>query len=310
MKKKILIMIMIGLCLMTGCKKAAHTDPKEPDQNNSPESTRDDAGEAEQNYSKELVMKSDHKVKSEVIKIANGENTIYGTLYSPETDSKTPLIIMCHGYNGSGDDFRLEAESYAANGISAYTMDFCGGSANSRSSGETVDMTIFTEKSDLLSAFEYFKNDDMIDKNNIFLFGGSQGGLVTTLATEELGDQVCAMALYFPALCIADDWRKTFPDTAMIPESEDFWGMKLGKEFFTSIHDFNVFDEIGSYPNNVLILHGDKDEIVPLSYSEKASKLYKNARLIVLENEGHGFKPEAAVKAGEEVLKFMKANIR
>lgn len=286
MKKCIGILFIAGLSLLTACGINSH------------------------GKTREVVMKSDYKVNSEIVKIANGDNTIYGTFYSPETDAKVPLIIMCHGYNGSGDDFKTEGETFAQNGIATYTFDFCGGSVNSRSTGDTTDMTIFTEKSDLLSAYDYFKEQNYIDTDNIFLFGGSQGGLVTALATEELGDKVAGMALYYPALCIADNWRDTFPDEAKIPESEDFWGMKLGKEFFTSIRDFQVFDEIGSYPNNVLIIHGDKDEVVPLSYSQEAVKKYKNAKLVVLEGEGHGFQPDGAKTAREDVLEFLKENIR
>ncbi len=284
MKKAIALFIVTGLCLVTACGSKKDT--------------------------REVVMKSDYTIKTEVVEIPNGENTVYGTLYTPETDADTPLIIMSHGYNGVGDDFKTEGETFAQNGIATYTLDFCGGSVNSKSTGETVDMTIFTEKSDLMSVYEFLKDREGIDSNNIFLFGGSQGGLVTTLATEELGDKIAGMALYYPALCIADNWRETYPDTSMIPESNDFWGMTLGKEFFESIHDFHVYDEIGSYPGNVLIIHGDKDEIVPLSYSEEAVKHYKSAELVVLENEGHGFGPDGAKTAREKVLDFLKANIR
>ena len=285
MKKCMIVMLVTSLCLLAGCGKT-------------------------QTSSKEVVMKSDYAVNTEEVTIPSGGNSLYGTLYKPETDAKTPLIIMCHGYNGVGDDFKEEGELFAKNGVATYTLDFCGGSTRSKSTGDTKDMTIFTEKNDLLSAYNYFKSQEYIDSSNIFLFGGSQGGLVTTLATEELGDEVAGMALYFPALCIADNWRETYPDTDMIPESEEFWGMTLGKNFFESIHDFYIFNEIGSYPNNVLILHGDKDEIVPLAYSEKAASLYKNAELIVMEGEGHGFQPEAGITAREDVLEFIKDNIR
>lgn len=287
MKKRcIFLLLTTSLCLLAAC------------------------GKQSQNKAREVVMRSDYEVESKVIEIPNGENTIYGTFYYPKTEEKAPLIIMCHGYNGIGDDFRAEGERFAQNGIATYTLDFCGGSVRSRSTGDTKDMTIFSEKSDLLSAYQYFKAQDSIDTNNIFLFGGSQGGLVTALATEELGDEVAGMALYYPALCIPDNWRETYPETAMIPESNEFWGMTLGYDFFASIHDFDVFDAIGKYKNNVLIIHGDEDAIVPLSYSEKASKLYQNAELIVLEHEGHGFQSEAGKVACEDVLEFMKNNIR
>ncbi|MCR5154793.1 MAG: alpha/beta fold hydrolase [Lachnospiraceae bacterium] len=247
-----------------------------------------------------------YTVSTEVVRIPSGNNTLYGTLYKPENAGKTPLIIMCHGYNGVGDDFKAEGELFAANGIATYTLDFCGGSTRSKSTGRTVDMTIFTEKEDLLNAYDYFKKQEYIDAKKIFLFGGSQGGLVTTLATEELGNEVAGMALYYPALCIADDWRKNFPDVEKIPESMEFWGMELGKNFFTSIRDLHVFETIGTYKGKVLIIHGDKDNIVLQSYSEKVAQLYKNAELLVLKNEGHGFSPEGAKTARERVLLFLK----
>ena len=54
-------------------------------------------------------------------------------------------------------------------------------------------MTIFTEKEDLLAVYNDISNLDMVDANHVYLMGGSQGGLVTTLATEELQDKVAAM---------------------------------------------------------------------------------------------------------------------
>ena len=47
---------------------------------------------------------------------------------------------MYHGYNGVGDDFQEEGKYFAQNGIATYTLDFCGGSTSSKSTGETKDM--------------------------------------------------------------------------------------------------------------------------------------------------------------------------
>lgn len=81
--------------------------------------------------------------------------------------------------------------------------------------------------------------------------------------------------------------------------------MQLGKEFFLSIHDFYTFDNIGSYPNDVLIIYGDKDNIVPYDAMLEAEKTYNSAELVVLENEGHGFSSIGGKKAMEMVLDFM-----
>lgn len=243
-------------------------------------------------------------VKELIIKENNKE--IYGKIYYPEKEGKYPAVVLSHGYNGTNSDFVRECTYFAENGYVAYAYDFCGGSARSKSSGKSTDMTIFTEKEDLLTVFNYIQGLENVDSSQMFLFGGSQGGFVTTLAAEELKDKTKGMVLYFPALNIPDDWRHNYPDTGKIPEVTDFWGLQLGKEFFLSIHDFYTFDNIGSYPNDVLIIYGNKDNIVPYDAMLKAEKTYNSAELIVLENEGHGFSSTGGKKAMKMVLDFMK----
>ena len=254
-----------------------------------------------------------HETKKEGITveelcIQNGENSIYGKLYSPEWEGRHPAIILCHGYNGTNNDFVNECRYYAENGYIAYAFDFCGGSVNSKSSGKSTDMTIFTEKSDLLAVFDYFELMENVDAKQIFLFGGSQGGLVTTLATEERAEKVKGMILYFPALCVPDDWGKKYPDVESIPETLDFWGLTLGKHFLLDIHDFKTLENIGSYDKDILILHGDKDAIVPISYSVEAQKKYPHAKLITMMGEGHGFSPAGANIAKQKVLEFLQSH--
>lgn len=259
-------------------------------------------------YTCQVVIEKEPEISIEDLYIKNGENNIYGKIYRPEGEGKFPAIILSHGYNGTGNDFINECTYFAQNGYIAYAYDFCGGSGRSKSTGNSTDMTIFTEKSDLLAVFDYIYALEDVDPSRVYLFGGSQGGLVTTLAAEERADKVKAMALYFPALCIPDNWRNTFPDVTKIPEVYDFWGLKLGKKFFTDMHDFKVFDTIGNYDKNVLIIHGDKDPIVPLSYSERAVKTYQHAELIVLPGEAHGFTPAGGKTAREKVLHFLEEN--
>lgn len=55
----------------------------------------------------------------------------------------------------------------------------------------------------------------------------------------------------------------------------------------------------------VLIVQGDKDTIVPLRVAQRAEQLYKNAELMVLPGEGHGFTSHGAKSAMEKVLEFM-----
>ncbi len=236
---------------------------------------------------------------------ANGRQ-IYGKLYVPTEGEKHPAIIMSHGYNGCHADFAKEASYYAKNGYVAYTFDFCGGSVRSKSSGKSTDMTVFTEKEDLLGVFDYISAMDCVDSEQVYLFGGSQGGFVTALAAEERADKVKGVALYYPAFNIPDDWRNNYKTEAEIPESVDFWGLQLGKGFFTAIREFNTYENVGKFDKNVLIISGDKDEIVTIETAQKAKDCYANSELVVLPGEGHGFTPAGGEKAMGLVLEFLK----
>jgi dipeptidyl aminopeptidase/acylaminoacyl peptidase len=245
----------------------------------------------------------------DTLKISHHGREIYGVFYKPEVEKECPIVIFSHGYNGTHVDFAMNSEYLASRGIASYCFDFCGGSVNSKSDLQTTEMTIFTEKEDLCAIIEYFKNRKEIDNNNIFLFGGSQGGLVTAMAAEEYLDDVKGMLLLFPAFCIPDNWNERFAKIEDIPETLELWGMTLGKVFFESMRGYDVFKHIGKFHKNVLIFHGDKDAVVALEYGSKASKMYPHSTIEVFEGEGHGFSEAGNRRVAEMTYDFVKENM-
>lgn len=243
-------------------------------------------------------------IKEHIIKVNDKE--IYGKLYYPKETGKFSSIILSHGYNGCNDDFERECRCFAENGFLAYAYDFCGGSTRSKSSGKSTDMTIFTEKADLLDVVNDIRNLENVDKEKVYLMGGSQGGLVTMLAAEEVENLINGVMVYYPALNIPHDWRNKFLSEEDVPEVIDFWGLQLGKKFALAIRDFHTFDNIGKFSKDVLIIHGDKDNIAILENSKKAKEIYKNLELIVLKGEGHGYTPEGTKIASEHMVEFLK----
>lgn len=243
-----------------------------------------------------------------VVKINHQGREIYGVSYMPDNKKKCPVVIFSHGYNGTNVDFAMNSEYLTANGVGAYCFDFCGGSVHSKSDLKTTEMSIFTEKEDLCAVIDTIKDWENVDSDNIFLFGGSQGGLVTALAAEDYSDVIKGMLLLFPAFGIPDNWNSKFPTLSSIVENLEFWGMTLGKNFFTSIHGYNVFEHIGKFDKEVLIFHGDRDDIVSLEYGERASKVYTHARIEIFPGEGHGFSEAGNKKVAEMTYEFVKAN--
>lgn len=218
----------------------------------------------------------------------HGRNTDC-SFYEPEGTKKYPVVIFSHGYNGHKSDFDISASYLAENGTGALCLTFSGGSTRDESGFATTDMTLFTEEEDLLAALDAVRGMERADTEQIYLFGASQGGLVSAMAAEDRKEDIAGLILLYPALCIADDWRRRYPEEAEIPETTELWDMKMGREFFLAIRDFHVFDRIGGFDKNVLIMHGTEDEIVPAAYSRKAAKLYPSARLEEFAGEPHGF---------------------
>jgi pimeloyl-ACP methyl ester carboxylesterase len=56
----------------------------------------------------------------------------------------------------------------------------------------------------------------------------------------------------------------------------------------------------------VMILHGEKDPIVNVSYSQRAEKVFPHAELTVFPGEGHGFTAESNRKMDEMITAFVR----
>ena len=50
--------------------------------------------------------------------------------------------------------------------------------------------------------------------------------------------------------------------------------MGMSEAFVDSIKDYDVYANIGTYPEDIIILHGTNDFIVDIKYSEQAVEKY------------------------------------
>lgn len=241
------------------------------------------------------------------IKIPHHGRAVDAAVFLPQGVSGYSAVIFSHGYNACMTDFYAAGEYFSSRGIAAVCFNFCGGGLRDKSGFPTIKMTLSTEKQDLIAVYEYISALDGVD--GVFLFGSSQGGMVSALAAEELRDKICGLMLQFPALCIPDDWRRKFPPDSEIPDETELWGMKLGREFVCEVCGMELSQVIGSYSGNVLIIHGGRDEIVPLSYSQWAAKQYSHARLELFPEEGHGFCEKESRRMNEMCIEFIKGCI-
>lgn len=241
----------------------------------------------------------------------NREKQIYGVLYRPQgTDEKYPAVIFSHGFDGNYQVGAQYADALAAKGYVVYCFDFCGGSTYSRSDGSPLEMSIFTEQSDLEAVLHTMQQQPFVDEQNIFLMGTSQGGAVSAITAAANPDAIRGAVLLYPAFNLVENTQERFQSAENIPDTYFQLWMMVGRAYAEPLMDYDIYSAAAAYPKDVLLLHGDADTIVPLSYSQKALDYYTSARLEVLPGAGHGFYGQDAERAVAWMLEYLNKQKR
>ena len=248
----------------------------------------------------------DYVYTTETLYCSNNGKRIFGIMYRPQSAAaKMPVTILSHGYGVTHANVIQYAEALAKKGIAAYCFDFCGGSESSRSDGSPLDMSILTEQRDLESVLAMIQKLDYVDTERIFLQGSSMGGVIAAITGADHRDEIRGMILIYPALKAVENIARMYKNADNIPESTQHLWMRVGRRFFADIMHFDVYTSITRYDKNVLIIHGDRDGIVPLAGSRQAVKVYPSAELKIIPGAGHGFSGDAAREAIASMLEYI-----
>ncbi len=238
---------------------------------------------------------------------------IRGTVFLPAgaDDDSFPIAVVCHEFMANRLFSFPYAYTLAQNGYAAFCFDFNGGGFFSQSEGKSVDMSVLTEKEDLKAVLDFAKNQDYTKKGDILLMGCSQGGLVCALTAAEMQDEISGLILQYPALSIPDDARKGSMikakfDPDNIPDRLNCGPMKLGKQYVTDVIDMNVFQSLAGYTGDVLLIHGDADTLVDISYSKEAYQVYQengaDVGFKVINGAGHIFINPSHIKQSQKYI--------
>ncbi len=240
----------------------------------------------------------------------NEEQEIYGIAYVPEVSGKVPLVIFAHELGNTHAGGIEYAKIFAAHGIAVYTFDFRGGGNGSRSGGRTTEMSVMTEASDLEAVLKTAESWDFVDAEKIVLMGASQGGMAAGVVASRVPDELAGLVLLYPAFVIPDAVHSWFPGTDQIPEAYELLGwITVGKAYALDVWDYDCYKGMERFTRPVLILHGDRDELVDLSYSKRAAACYPDAKLHVFYGSGHGFRGAEVDRAAEEILEYLQKTV-
>ncbi|MGT2716430.1 alpha/beta hydrolase [Streptococcus respiraculi] len=230
MKRKFVILSMVSILgmglLLSACSKQSISATSSSSHSSTRKSDAKSSSRKE-NAKTDKVTPSQEIVQEEVL-IPRDKNQIYGRLFAPVgyQDKQLPMIIFSHGFNNTLEFVASYAEEFAHKGYLVYAFDFVGGSTQSRSGGSMLDMSVFTEQSDLQTVLNYWRNKDYVDTNAFILMGYSQGGVVSTLVAGE-NPQIKGLVTLNAAFVLFDDARELFKDTASIPDIYNHRGTNL-----------------------------------------------------------------------------------
>lgn len=213
-------------------------------------------------------------MKEENVIFENKGEKLSGVLHTPEEQTKS-VVIICHGFAGDKNGFKNKnirvAKKLCVNGFAVLRFDFRGCGA---SDGNFVDITISSEADDLRAAINFVQN---LGYEKIGVIGGSLGGFVSILANDP---RVKSMVLWAPAIALKEVFIKSGKITQqMINEAltKGYTNYKtsggreveLGKELIKEITTLEIFDIIKRITYPIMVIHGNKDDVVDYRYSEK-----------------------------------------
>ncbi|MCR5344210.1 MAG: lysophospholipase [Butyrivibrio sp.] len=220
---------------------------------------------------------------------------------------KGPLCILIHGFTGHMEEDHIIAAKDAINaeGVSVLRVEMYG---HGGSDGEFKNHTLYKWVTNALSVVKYAKQLDFV--TDLYICGHSQGGLLTMLIGGMCADDFKAIIPLSPAWMIPEAAREGTIlgadfDPQHIPEKVGADEWEISGDYIRVAQTIHVEDEIARFDGPVLIIHGDDDEAVSYEYGVKASKLYKNAKLVTIHGDDHCY-----TRHLDEVYKALREGFR
>jgi hypothetical protein len=219
-----------------------------------------------------------------------GDDDIYGEFYVPNTGKdKNPCVILSHSAFLTAEAVSDYCVAFAKRGYIAYAYDFRGGGLNTRSSLSLDDMTLFSEVEDLKAVLDGVSAFDIVDSSNIYLFGSGQGGVVSAIVANDYADKVKGLVMLYPMFNLPDLAKSTiswWSFAGSFGMSQDSYSPD---KYLAAIDGYDIYEHIGAYKGDVLIIRGSDDYVVTDSYIKKAVDIYEKCTYKIIEGAAHGF---------------------
>ncbi len=251
------------------------------------------------------------------VSITTNSVTINGTLLTPNTSEKKPLVIIIPGSGPTDRDgnnammknnsLKFLAEALTAKSIATYRYDKSALSYTKEEIEKIDTLTFDTFIYEAKRVIDYFKNTEMYSK--IIVAGHSQGSLVGMIASQNKVDgfislegagrsidEVLVEQIELQAPFLKDETQKIVTELKKGNTVDEFNPMLISlfnkqiQPFLMSWMQYNPQEEIAKLVIPILIINGSKDIQVKIVDAELLHKAAPKSELFIVENMNHIFK--------------------
>ena len=233
-------------------------------------------------------------------------------VYYRNDGTQKPVVIFSHGFKGFKDwgPFDLVAEEFAKAGLVFVKFSFSHNGTTVDHPVDFVDLEAFgndnisIELDDLGTVVDWVCSEDFpvkaeeFDPHQIYLIGHSRGGGISILQASE-DKRIKKLSTWGSVNEIGKYWKKDemekikrdgvifVPNTRTNQMMPIKWQMY--EDYFANIGRLFIPDAVKQLAIPFLIVHGAKDETVPVSSATEMKEWNNNAKLLILENGNHNF---------------------
>ena len=209
---------------------------------------------------------------------------------------RVPLILL-HGFAGHAHNLIGLARRASANGYATLALSLRGwlGSEGETDSG-------LRQPLDVLAAIDWMAKRPLVDRRRIALVGASMGGQVALLAAAHKPN-IAAVAAYFPPTDLMR-WYKA------VPEMRDYLDDLCGPE---GLPVRSPVLRVAQIDAPVLLVHGAKDENVPMAQTTAMEEALRNhgkeVETFIAPDGTHFFTEQQNASARRKLFDFLRRHL-
>lgn len=234
------------------------------------------------------------------IDYASGDGqSLFGYLTRPPgaaTDSKPPLVVMPHGGPEVRDylTYHLWAQFLATRGYQVFQPNFRGSSGMGKAFAEAgYRQWGSLMQDDVTVGVEHLIAEGLADRDQVCIAGASYGGYAALQGGATQPDLYrCVISIAGPSDLLAMlRWERS--EAGADSDRYEYWVKSIGdpREDREQIEAISPIRQAASWRVPVLLIHGDEDDVVPVSQSRDMnralSRAGKDVRLVVMEGADH-----------------------